>query len=284
MRTKAIIAAAIWFACLSGPALGAQDLALFDPDEGIGGYVGPLVPIDQPVVLAWHPRTGIIGTVETLSLLPDDEEESIITIFTGAVIAERGGLNRRFAVSELSVNGHHITATQPLVVIQGWSDIHGGNVRDLMVSFPGFVEVDIAPPVPGTPQHQLWVDTFGADLAYTKGAIATNQSVFEEGSYHHLLEAQARSVIGNPEGEIIENTFMTRAKGLSPNGGALVAELTGRIDVRFGVDRLIMESHGFGLIDLQSGLSSGTSRTLITAIRGGREVQRTVIVDVQYLN
>ncbi len=286
MRTKATFAAAILVACLWRPAFGAQDLALFDPEKGIGGFVGTVAPIAQPVVLAWGPRSGIIGTVETLSLLGSGDQESIVTTFTGALTARDDGLNRHFAVSELSVNGHHITANRPIVVINGWSDTHGGNVRDLEVNFPGFIEIDIAPPAPGTPQHQLWIDTFAADLPYTADPVERGDLIFQIGPYHRLLEAQARSVIANPEADVIQNTFETRARGVvqTDNGRSLLAELSGRIDVRSGADRLILEARGFGLIDLQSGLSSGTSRTMITAIRGGRTATRTVITDVRFLN
>lgn len=286
MRTKATFAAAVLVACLWRPAFGAQDLALFDPEQGVGGFVGTRTTIDQPVALSWGPRSGIIGTVETLSLLGGNDQESVVTTFTGAISTEDGGLNRHFAVSELSVNGHHITATRPLVVIDGWSDTRGGSIRNLEVTFPGFIEIDIAPPVPGTPQHQLWIDTFAADLPYAADPVEFGDPIFQMEPYHRLLEAQARSVIANPEADVIQNTFETRAHGIvqTEDGRALLAELSGRIEVRSGADRLIMEARGFGLIDLRSGLSSGTSRTLITAIRGGRTATRTVITDVQFLN
>jgi hypothetical protein len=202
------------------------------------------------------------------------------------VAADRTGLNRRFAVSELTVNGQSLTATRPLVIVDGWSDSQGGNVRDLKVTFPGFEENAIPPPAPGTPQHRVWVDLFAADLAYTNGPVGADDPVFDEASYHRLLEEQVRAVMGDPDSEIIENTFITRAVGITQraDGVALVAELIGLIEVRSGADRLIMESRGFGLIDLESGLSSGTSRTEITAIRDGRRANRTVVVEVQLLN
>lgn len=286
MRTRTIIASAICFACLSGPSLAAQDLALFDPADGAGGYTGVIEPLDGPATLAWRPRTGIIGTVETLSILPGDERETVIITFTGGITDVRNGVNRRFAVSELTANGQHINATQPLVVVDGWSDSQGGNVSDLEISFPGFIERDIPPPPPGSLQHQLWIDIFAAELAYTEGPIRVGDSIFEEASYRRLLESQVRGIMGDPDSEIIENTFFARTVGVTRDSGhnALVAELSGRIEARSGANRIFMEARGFGLIDLQSGLSSGTSQTIVTAIRGGREVKRTVIVDVRYLN
>jgi hypothetical protein len=286
MRRKAIIASAICFACLSSPTLGAQDLALFDPADGAGGYTGVIDPLERPVRIAWRPRAGIIGTVETLSTLPGGERETVIITFTGAITDDRNGVNRRFAVSELTANGQHLNATQPLVVVDGWSDPQGGNVSDLEISFPGFIERDIPPPAPGTPQHQLWIDIFAADLAYTDRPIRVGDSIFEEASYRRLLEGQVRAIMGDPDSEIIENTFFARTVGVTRDDGhsAVVAELSGRIEARSGANRILMEARGFGLIDLQSGLSSGTSQTIVTAIRGGREATRTVIVDVRFLN
>ena len=266
--------------------MGAQDLALFDPTDGAGGYTGVIDPLERPVRLAWRPRTGIIGTVETMSALSSGARETVVITFTGAITDERNGVNRRFAVSELTANGQSINATQPLVVVDGWSDPRGGNVSDLEISFPGFIERDIPPPPPGSPQHQLWIDIFAADLAYTEGPIRVGDSIFEEASYRRLLEAQVRGIMGDSDSEIIENTFFARALGVTRDNGrsALVAELSGRIEARSGANRILMEARGFGLIDLQSGLSSGTSQTIVTAIRGGREATRTVVVDVRYLN
>ena len=286
MRTKAIIASAICFACFSGPSLGAQDLALFDPGAGAGGYTGVIAPLERPVRLAWRPRAGIIGTVETLSVLPGGNRETIIITFTGAITDDRNGVNRRFAVSELTSNGQHLNASLPLVVVDGWSDPQGGNVSDLEISFPGFIERDIPPPAPGTPQHQVWIDIFAADLAYTDGPIQVGDPIFEEASYRKLLEAQVRGIMGDQDSEIIENTFSARTVGMTRDDGhsALVAELSGRIEARSGANRILMVARGFGLIDLQSGLSSGTSQTVVTAVRGGQEATRTVTIDVQFLN
>jgi hypothetical protein len=286
MRTKALIASAILIACLSGPTLGAQDIALFDPALGTGGYTGVIEPLERPARLAWRPRSGIIGTVETLSMLPSGERESVIITCTGTITDGRDGVNRRFAVSELTTNGQHVNATQPLVVVDGRSDTHGGNVSDLEILFPGFIERDIPPPPPGTLQYQLWVDIFAAELPYAAGPIRVGDSIFEEPSYRRLLEAQVRGIMGDPDSEIIENTFFARAVGVTGDNWrrALVAELSGRIEARSGANRIMTEAGGFGLIDLQSGLSSGTSQTVVIAIRGRREVRRTVIVDVQFLN
>ena len=73
---------------------------------------------------------------------------------------------------------------------------------------------------------------------------------------------------------------MTRDGGHS----GLVAELSGRNEARSDANRILMEARGLGLVDLQNGISSGTSQTVVTAIRGGREATRAVIIDVRFLN
>ncbi len=286
MRTATLTVAAVCLVLVGATTAIAQELSRFDPLKGIGGFTGIVEEIQQPVAVAWGPKSGIVGTVETLSILPDGQRESLVTTFTGAVSEAGGRVNRRFAVSELTLNDQHVNAGQPLVIVEGRSDSHGGNVSNLSVTFPGFQALGIAPPVPGTPQHQLWVDLFAADLAYSDRPLDVGASVFEIDSYHRLLEAQIRGILGNPESEIVGNTFVTSVKGLTTVSGRawLVVELSGRLEARSGANRLIMEAAGFGLIEPESGLSSGTSRTIVTAVQGGREARRTVFVDVQLLN
>jgi len=286
MRT--VMLAAVLACLLLGDTVSvvAQDLARFDPSRGVGGFIGTVEPLQRPVTLSWGEKSGIVGAVETLSLLSNERRESITTTFTGSVRRTRGGFTRRFAVSELTINDQHVTADRPLIVVEAWSDPQGGNVSDLDVTFPGLIEKGIAAPPPNTPQHQLWVDLFAADLAYADRPIRINTSVFNVGSYHRLLERQVRGIMGDKDAVIVENDVATVAKGLTTVSGRklLVAKLTGKIVGRSGANLLILEIGGFGLIDTETGLSSGTSRTDITAIQGGREVRRTVFVDVRLLN
>ena len=286
MRTVLLAAVSVFLLLTGTLPVAAQDLSLFDPARGVGGFTGVVEDLDRPVKLTWGERSRIVGTVETLSVLADGRNESVTTTFTGAVSAARGGFIRRFAVSELTINEQHITADRPLVVIEAWSDPQGGNVSDLDVSFPGLVDRGLAPPPPNTPQHQLWIDLFAADLAYAARPVRAGSSVFDEGSYRRLLERQIRGIMGDPDAIIEENSVATLAKGLTTLAGRefLVAELAGRIVGWSGANRLIMEIGGFGLIDPKTGISSGTSRTDITATQGGREVRRAVFVDVRLLN
>ncbi|NQV80266.1 MAG: hypothetical protein HQ495_06905 [Alphaproteobacteria bacterium] len=286
MRTATLTLAVVCLMLTGATIAIAKDLSRFNPLEGVGGFTGLVEPIRQPVRVAWRPKSGIVGTVETLSILPDGQRESVVTTFTGAVTAAGGGVNRRFTVSELTINDQHVTADQPLVIVESWSNSQGGNVSDLRVTFPGFRALGIAPPTLGTPQHQIWVDLFAADLAYSDRPLDVGASVFETRSYRDLLEAQVRGIMGNPESEIVENTYVTIVKGVTMVSGRahLVVELTGKLEARSGANRLIMEASGFGLIDAENGLSSGTSRMVVTAVQGGREARRTVVVDVQLLN
>jgi len=282
------IAIAVAFACGLGMATSganAQDLVDFDPLRGVGGYEGAIEPITRPVILRWRARPAIIGTVETVSVLGGSEPERMTTVFTGAVSDRRGGVMRRFSVSELTVGDRRITARTPLVVVESWSDPQGGNVGDLSIAFPGFEERGLPVPPEGTPQFQVWQDLFAADLAYAPRPVRSGDSVFDDDSYRNLLEGQVRGILADPSAKIIENTYVTVARGVTQVGGRVhvAAELSGRIVARSGGNELTMMGAGFGLIDVENGLATGTSRTEVIARQGGREVRRTVFVDVRLL-
>jgi hypothetical protein len=277
-------AAASLFLFLSTGAL-AQDLARFDPAHGVGGFLGDVKPLDRPFVIQWGPRSGIVGAVETLTTHPDGQSETIVTVFTGTITELRGGFQRRFAVSELTVNERHIAAREPLVVVESWADPRGGNVSELRIAFPGMTSIGLPVPRAGSPEYRLWQDMFAADLAYAAGPVAAGDSIFDQEGYKKLIEDQVRTILGDDDADIVRNTYLTKARGLTTVNGHphLVAELSGEIEARAGASTLLMKGAGYGLIDLASGVSSGISRTEVIARRGGRDARRTVVVGVNLI-
>lgn len=266
-------------------AAPAQDLARFDPAQGVGGFLGDVRPLDRPVVIQWGPRSGIIGAVETLTTHADGQSETIVTVFTGTITELRDGLQRRFSVSELTVNDRHVTAREPLVVVESWADPRGGSVSDLRIAFPGMTSIGLPVPRPGSPEYRLWQDMFAADLAYAARPVAAGDSIFDQEGYKKLIEDQVQTILGDGDAEIVRNTYLTKARGLTTVNGRphLVAELSGEIEARAGASTLLMKGAGYGLIDLASGVSSGISRTEVIARRGGRDARRTVVVDVSLI-
>jgi hypothetical protein len=123
-------------------------------------------------------------------------------------------------------------------------------------------------------------------LAYTDAPIWVGNSIFDEASYRRLIGVQVRGIMGEPDSKIIENTLFARTVCVTRDHGrrVLVSEPPGRIEARSSANRILMEASAFGLIDLQNGLSSETSRMVVTAILGRHEATRTVIVDVRFLN
>lgn len=283
MRIGTLLAAVVGLA-LPGPGW-AQEIAAFDPSVGIGGYVGPVATLEQPVTVRWQPRERILGTVETYSLTKARPPEHVITVFAGTVRPSRGGVLRRFSVSELTVNGRSVAASEPLVVVESRSDSQGANVADLSIAFPGFSLLGMPIPAPDTPQYQLWRDLFAADLAYAVRPISEGDEVFERSSYHRLLGEQVRTILGDERTQIAENTFATVARGIVRRDSKrfLLVQLSGQIAAQTGTNVLTMEAGGYALIDLASGLSEGISRTQIIARQAGREVRRTVFVEVNLL-